>query len=212
MFRAYVTDDHALLRQGLKSLLSDDPELRITGESGTGKETLKDLAQGGYDLLVLDLSLPDMDGFEILQKVKRHHPELPVMILTLHADVSLAVRLLKLGASGYALKEMDPHQIIDAMRRIARGGRFLAPELAARMAERVSTELDVSPHERLSDREYTVFLKLASGISLANTARELNISASTVSTHRDHILKKLELPNTAALIRYAVANKLLLPR
>ncbi|MEO5341551.1 MAG: response regulator [Magnetococcus sp. MYC-9] len=152
MFNVYLADDHAILRQGLKSLLKGDPELQIAGESGSGRSTIEDLARGGYDLLVLDLSLPDMDGFEVLQEVKRHHPDLPVMILTLYVDAGLANRGIELGASGYVLKEMEPHRIVDTMRCIARGGQFLAPELAASLAGRRA-----SPFKRVSHLEETDF-------------------------------------------------------
>ncbi|MBF0213835.1 MAG: response regulator transcription factor [Magnetococcales bacterium] len=205
MFKVYLADDHAILREGLKAMMTNNTELMVAGESGTGRETIRDIDAGEYDLLVLDMVLPDMDGFDVLMRVKRSRPNLLVMILTLRIDETLAIRLLKSGAVGYAVKAMPPLQIIDAMRRVLRGERFLAPELAAMIASRVSTQQKGSLHERLSNREYTIFIKLASGLSITEIANELHIAPSTVSTHRTHILEKLELTSNADLVRYAVS-------
>ncbi|MBF0179910.1 MAG: response regulator transcription factor [Magnetococcales bacterium] len=212
MYRVYLTDDHAMLRQGIKSLLQRDPELVVTGESGSARETMRELAAGPFDLLVLDLSLPDMDGIRLLQQVRAKHPRLAILVLTLHADTALAARVLKLGAAGYATKDQDPAHIIDAMRRVARGGRYLAPELAAELADRIAVQAESPLHERLSDREYAVFLKLAEGLPVARIAEELYISASTVRTHRAHIFEKMGFSNNAQIVRHAVVHHLLLSK
>ncbi|MBF0192537.1 MAG: response regulator transcription factor [Magnetococcales bacterium] len=212
MLKVYLADDHEILREGLKSLLKNDCELVVAGESGTGRETIRDIDKGEYDLLVLDIVLPDMDGFDVLVRVKRSRPNLQVLILTLRVDETLAIRLLKSGAIGYAVKVMPVPQIIDAMRRVGRGERFLAPELAAMIVSRISTHQKSSLHERLSNREYTIFLKLAAGLSISDIANELHIAPSTVSTHRTHILEKLELTNNADLVRYAISLEIACPK
>ncbi|MBF0271722.1 MAG: response regulator transcription factor [Magnetococcales bacterium] len=209
MFKVYLTDDHAILREGLKAMLNGDPELMVTNESATGKKTIRDLSKEEFNLLVLDIKLPDMDGLEVLQRVIQAQPKLRVLFLTLVADETLAIRLVRAGAAGYATKKMPPMQIVDAMRLVARGGRFLAPELAVKVVEKIFTGQEADLHEQLTNREYSIFLKLAAGMQITTIARELNLAPSTVSTHRIRILEKMNLTNNADLVRYAILRNLM---
>ncbi len=211
MYRVFLTDDHAILREGLKALLQTDPELCVVGESSTGTDTILQIADEELDLLVLDLYLPDIDGLEVLQQVKALQPTLPVLILTLHNDEILAARVLRAGASGYAVKDMTPAQIVEAMRCVAAGGRYLGGSMASRLAGSISSpEEDLPPHTRLSEREYSIFIRIIAGHSIHRISQELSISPSTVSTHRAHILEKMRLANNSELVRYAIAQGILL--
>ncbi|MBF0162174.1 MAG: response regulator transcription factor [Magnetococcales bacterium] len=204
MIRLFVTDDHPLLREGVKAMLSAEGDLAVVGESGTGKETLHRLRKEAVDLLLLDLHLPDMDGFEVLQRVKELRPELRVLVVTLCAEESMVFRLLRAGASGYLVKDALPEELVKAVRAVHLGKRYLSPEMTSRMVDRFVDPEEVPIHDRLTNREFQVFKRLASGVTVSGIARELHLASSTVSTYRARILDKLELSSVTALIRYAV--------
>ncbi|MBF0162176.1 MAG: response regulator transcription factor [Magnetococcales bacterium] len=208
MITIFIADDHPLLREGVKALLAAEGDLAVVGASGTGQETLHRLRKEVVDLLLLDLHLPDMDGFEVLQRVKKLRPELRVLVVTLCAEESMAFRVLRAGASGYLVKDALPEELVKAVRAVHLGRRYLSPETASRMVERFVDPEEVPIHDRLTNREFQVFKRLASGMTVSGIARELNLASSTVSTHRAHILDKLELTSVTALIRYAVDHGL----
>ena len=209
MIKIYITDDHPILRAGIKALLSEEANFSIIGESSNGRETLQFLRKENVDLLLLDLRLPQMDGFEVLQRVKELCPELKVLILTSCTEESIAYRFLKAGASGYLVKDMLAEELVRAVRIVSRGHRYLSPEMAAQMADRISEPTTVLAHEKLTNREFQVFKLLACGTAGTDIAQALRLAPSTVSTYRTRILEKLELASVAALVRYAVEHNLL---
>ncbi|MBF0192755.1 MAG: response regulator transcription factor [Magnetococcales bacterium] len=209
MVRIFLTDDHPLLRMGIKSMLMEDPEFIVVGECGSGREALQYLRREGVDLLLLDLHLPDMDGLEVLQRVKELRPALRVLILTMCAEESMAFRLLRAGASGYVVKDMMPEELVKAVRMVSHGQRYLSTEIAAHIAARIIAPDNLPAHEKLSFREFQVFKRLAAGEPVTGIARELHLAPSTVSTYRTRIMEKLELASMSALIRYAIEYKLI---
>lgn len=208
MIKLLIADDHAVVREGLKRILHEIPEVEVAGETETGEETLKRLFSEEWDLVILDLSLPGSSGLEILKIVKHKQPKLPVLILSMHSEDQFAVRVLKAGASGYLTKESAPDELVKAIRKIMSGGKYVTPTLAEKLASNISPESDRPPHEMLSDREFQVIRMLAQGKAVKEIAEELALSVKTVSTYRMRALEKLNVHSNAQLIHYAIENGL----
>lgn len=208
MIRILICDDHTIVRKGLKQILSEDPNLSVTGEAASGQECIETLKKGGWDVLVLDISLPDRSGLDVLKQVKTQYPKLPVLMLSMHAEEQYAVRVLRAGASGYLTKEAAPDQLITAIRKISKGGRYVSPTFAEVLAFDLGGDPQKPLHETLSDREFQVMCLLASGKPVKEIAAKLFVSVKTVSTHRARILDKMRMKNNADLILYAVRNRL----
>ncbi|MBF0158643.1 MAG: response regulator transcription factor [Magnetococcales bacterium] len=209
MFKIFVADDHAVLRKGVVGLLTDTADFVVVGESDNGRDTIRHVAKTDVDVLLLDIKLPDMSGLDVLQRVLLDKPGLSVAIFTMFADETLAIRYLKAGASGYLTKEMSPDQLIEAIRHIAAGGKYLAPTLAANAVVKMQESHHVLPHQFLTDREFSIFLKIAAGMPLAKIADDLHLSPSTVSSYRLRILKKMAMSTNAELVRYAIQQHLI---
>jgi two-component system, NarL family, invasion response regulator UvrY len=208
MIRILICDDHTIVRKGLKQILSEDPNLVVAGEAASGQECVEKLKKGGWDALVLDISLPDRSGLDVLKQVRSQYPRLPVLMLSMHAEEQYAVRVLRAGASGYLTKEAAPDQLITAIRKISKGGRYVSPTFAEVLAFDLAGDPQKPPHETLSDREFQVMCLLASGKAVKEIAEKLYVSVKTVSTHRARILEKMRMKNNADLILYAVRNRL----
>ncbi|MBF0429619.1 MAG: response regulator transcription factor [Magnetococcales bacterium] len=208
MIKVFITDDHPLMCAGIQAILEEEGDLSVVGESSDGKETLQRLRKEDVDVLVLDLQLPNIDGFEVLQRLKELRPELPILILTSCAEESMAYRCLRAGASGYLVKDMVPEELVKAVRAVKNGRRYLSSEMAAKMAYRIGEPCAIPVHETLTNREFQVFKLLVAGTAGTEIAQALRLSPSTVSTYRMRILEKLKMPNIASLIRYAVENNL----
>ena len=208
MIRALVGDDHAVVRRGLKDLLRDSGDIVVEGEATNGQELLDLLDTKPWDVVVLDINLPDRNGLDLLGEVKRQKPDLPVLILTMYAEEQYAVRAMRAGASGYLTKESAPEELIQAIRKVVNRGRYVSPDLAERLAQWVDGGSEKSAHEILSTREFQVFLMLASGRAVSQAAEELCLSVKTVSTYRARILEKMNLKTNADLTLYAVRNRL----
>ena len=209
MIRILVADDHPVVRHGLRQMFESTPDLRVAGEATTSDEAVDAVKEDRWDVVLLDLSLPGAGGIEVLRTIKDHAPKLPVLVLSVHSEDELAVRLLRLGADGYITKGADSAVLIGAIRKVARGGRFVSEAVGEKLLEGVgrkgtTTEL----HERLSDREYQVLRLLAAGKTTTDIANDLSLSVKTVSTYRTRLLEKLNAKSTADLIRYALAQKL----
>jgi two-component system, NarL family, invasion response regulator UvrY len=181
----------------------------VRGEAGSAQETMQVLRAGEWDAVVLDLNLPDRNGLDLLLDLKREWPALPVLILTICSEEQFAVRALRAGASAYLTKASAPEELVRAVRKVVDGGRYVGPELAERLAALVTEDVDTTPHDKLSDREYQVFRMLASGRTVTQAGEELNLSGKTISTYRARILEKLGLHTNADLTIYAVRNRLL---
>ena len=193
-----------VVREGLKSFLADTPDLRIVGEASSAEEALKQVCEGEWDLVMLDISMPDQNGMTTLQQIKREKPKLPVLIFSMLSEDEYALATLKAGASGFVSKDSTPEQLRQAIRRAVRGGKYVGPDLA----ERLLSEPTKLPHERLTARELEIMLRIAHGETLTQIGRELHLSVKTISTHRAHILEKMGLATNADLTRYVLTYRL----
>ena len=206
--RVYIVDDHAIVREGLKQILADTTDLIVAGDADTGHEAIKLARQSGYDVLLLDISMPDRSGIEILKQIKKEVPEIIVLILSMHREDQYAIRSLKAGAAGYLNKQSAPDELVGAIRSVVAGRKYISGDLAQALADQVSGNHQGSPHETLSDREYQTLTMIASGKCVSDIGKELNLSVKTVSMYRARLLQKMKLKNNAELMHYAMKNKL----
>jgi len=204
-----LVDDHGIVRQGLKNLIELEADLKVTGEAASGLEALNLVRNNEYDIMVLDISMPGKNGVDTLHDLKHISPNLPVLILSGYAEEHYALNLVRSGCKGYLSKDADPDEIIKAIRNIANGKRYISSQLAELMSEQLSHPSEKQLHEMLSNREFQVFYKLASGSTPTEIGLELNISTKTVSTYRMRILEKMSLKTNADLTYYAIKNALL---
>ena len=209
MIKVLIADDHPIVRQGLRQILSDTADMVVAGEAVNGQETLAQVRAGGWDALVLDITMPDRSGFDILKELKCEQPHLPVLVLSMHAEEQFALRVLKAGAAGYLTKENAPEELVKAIRKVVSGGKYISPGLAETLAFNLDPASGWPRHETLSDREFQVMQLLASGKTVAEIAKALSLSAKTVSTYRARLLEKMNLKTNAELIRYAIENRLI---
>jgi DNA-binding NarL/FixJ family response regulator len=209
MIRIGIVDDHAIVRAGLRQLLADEVDFRVTAEAANGREALEIARQGEVDVLLLDLSMPDQGGVDALAAIKARFPDLPVLILSGYPEAHYATTLIRQGANGYLNKECDPDEIATAIRTVVRGRRYITPAVAELLADNVAGALDRPPHEALSERELQVFLRLARGETVGHVAEHLHLSVKTVSTYRSRVLDKLGLQSNSDLTYYALKNGLI---
>jgi two-component system, NarL family, invasion response regulator UvrY len=212
MIRVLICDDHQIVRQGIKQILADAGDIALAGEAANGPDALALARQGGIDVVLLDIAMPGRDGLDVLKQLKTEFARLPVLVLSTYPDRQYAVRSLKLGAAGYLNKSADSEQMIEAIRKVARGGLFITPSVAEHLAGALGGA-DASPaplHERLSHREYQVFRLLAQGWSVGEIAEQLALSPNTVSTYRARILDKTGVRNDVELALYAVREAIAL--
>lgn len=205
MISVLIADDHAIVRKGLRQILSDVPDMLLADEAIDGVEALKKVMNNTYDVVILDISMPRKDGLDVLKSIKSLKPDLPVLILTVHSEEKYAVRALRAGASGYLMKSVSPAELILAIRKIARGEKYMSSSIAEKLVGELIPNEEPS-HSLLSDREYQVMCMSVSGRSLNEIAEDLSLSVQTVSTYRNRILEKLNMKNIADVIRYAVKN------
>ena len=206
MIRVLICDDHQIVRQGIKQILADASDLALAGEASSGPEAIARVREGGIDVVLLDIAMPQRDGLDVLKQLRSEFPKLPVLMLSTYPDRQYAVRSLKLGAAGYLNKSADAEQMTEAIRRVAGGRLFITPNVAEQLAGAVGggTHDDTPLHERLSHREYQVFRLLAAGRSVGEIAEQLVLAANTVSTYRARILEKTGVRNDVELALYAV--------
>lgn len=208
MIRVLVADDHAIVREGIKQILADQPDLQLVGEAENGQDVLRAVRAGNVDLVLLDMSMPGRSGIELIKEIKRVQPSLRVLVLSMHEEEQYAVRAIKAGAQGYLTKTSAPDELVGAIRSVAQGRAYMRQEVVERLALSFSTPEEALPHTRLSDREYQVFLMLAHGQTVTAIAEELYLSSKTVSTHKARILQKMGCTSLADLIHYAVRKGL----
>jgi DNA-binding NarL/FixJ family response regulator len=209
MIRVLIADDHAVVRQGLKQILGDTPDMVVAGEATNGQEALDKVRAEVWDVVVLDLSMPDRSGLDVLKQLRSERPNLPVLVLSMYAEDQYAMRVLKAGASGYLTKDSAAEELVKAVRKVVSGGRYVSPFLAEKLAFEIGRDLSKLPHETLSDREFQVLRLIAAGKSVKEIAAELYLSAKTVSTYRVRLLQKMNLTTNAELIHYAIQNRLI---
>nr|ADU90664.1 putative LuxR family two component transcription regulator [Collimonas sp. MPS11E8] len=209
MIRVLIADDHEIMREGLKQLFTFGNEIEVAAEASNGGQVLDALRAGGIDLVLLDMVMPGISGVNLIQRIRAHDANPPVLVLTMHNQPSIARRVLAAGASGYLTKDNKPETLIAAIRKVVAGGRFIDPEMAEQMVFEASSSDQRPPHELLSDREFHILRLLVRGNSVNEAAEELSISNKTVSTHKARLMQKMNFQNNVELVRYAVTYNLI---
>jgi two-component system invasion response regulator UvrY len=208
MIRILIVDDHAVVRRGLRDILASESDVNVL-ETGDPYDALKLVRKEDIDIAVLDLDLPGKSGLELLKDVKRERPKLPVLILSVYPEEQFAVRTLKAGASGFLSKDAAPEDLVTAIRKISRGGKYISESVAEKLLNKLNADDTSAPHETLSDREFEILRLFGTGKTVGEIAGELSLSVPTVSTYRARILEKMSLRTTAELMRYAIQNNLI---
>jgi DNA-binding NarL/FixJ family response regulator len=209
MINIFFADDHAMVRSGLGQIFAITQGMQVVKEADNGDDVLAQLRTLDCNILLLDLNMPGISGPDLIARVKAHKPELPILVLSMHNTGQAAARSLKAGASGYVTKDCEPEILIEAIRRVAAGGRYVAAEIAQKMVLMGTNANGVLPHETLTDREFEIFILLTRGVSVNDIAAQLSISNKTVSTHKMRLMEKLNAASVADLMRYAMDSNLL---
>lgn len=208
MIRVLIADDHPIVRHGLKQILADTDNLVVGGEAVDGIEVLKMVRAEKWDVVVLDLNMPEPSGVELIRLLKNENPRLPILVLSVYPEDQFAMRVLKAGASGYMTKDSAPEELVMAIRKVCTGGKYISGSLAEKLATELQGTDEALRYKTLSDREFQVLRMIAAGKSVSEIADELGLSVKTISTHRAHLLDKMRMKTNAELIRYAVDHKL----
>ncbi len=209
MIRVLLAEDHAIVRAGLREVLTDTGDIEVAGEATNGQEVLALIRGRDFDVAVLDMSMPGRSGLDLIKLVRAEKPKLRILILSMHSEQQYAVRAVKAGASGYLTKDSAADELVAAIRRIAAGGAYVSPETAERLVLDSSPGAETAPHTLLSDREFQVLQMIAGGKSITEIAQQLSISVKTVSTHKTRLMEKMGIANQAELIRYALENNII---
>jgi DNA-binding NarL/FixJ family response regulator len=207
VIRILLVDDHAIVRVGLKQVLDESFPGSVFEEAGSAEEALSQVRMTAFDIVILDISLPGENGLDVLKKIRQVRPNLPVLILSVYTEEEFAVRTLRAGASGYVTKRTASTDLVEAVRKIIAGGRYVTFAVAKKLADEVRRGPALSPHDRLSDREYQVFRLLGMGKSVTQAAEELSLSVQTISTYRARILQKMGMSSNADLVEYVFRNR-----
>jgi DNA-binding NarL/FixJ family response regulator len=208
MIRVLIADDHTIVREGLKQILLETDDIIPADEAGNGHEVLEKVAANNLDLVLLDISMPGMNGLDVLKQLKLSKPDLTVLVLSMHPEEQYAVRLLKAGAAGYLTKDNAPDELINAIRRVSEGRKYISPSLAEKLAIILETGSEKLPHEMLSDREHQIIIQIAEGRTLKQIAKELSLSIKTVSTYRTRAMNKMNMKSNSEIMHYVIKNKL----
>jgi two-component system, NarL family, invasion response regulator UvrY len=204
MIRILIADDHAIVREGLKQIVAETPDMVVVAEASDGQGALEEARKCGCEVVLLDIAMPGRGGMETLGLIRKERPELPVVMLSIYPEEQYAVRALRAGAAGYLTKESAPLELVEAIRKAAAGGKYVSPSLAEKLAFQLDSRGQRPPHETLSDREFQVMKLLASGKTVSQIADELSLSVKTISTNRARLLKKMGMKTNAELTYYAV--------
>lgn len=208
MIRILLVDDHTIVRHGLKQILESDPLMNVVFEAANGNEAIDYVRDNHVDVVIMDITMPGKSGLEALKDLKRMRPSLPVLVLSMHPQEQYAVRVLRAGASGYMTKESVPEEIINAIKKAYRGGKYISGEVAELLAFHLENHAQDEPHKSLSDREFEVFTLIGQGKSLTEIGQELSISVKTVSTYRTRIIEKTGLTTNSSITKYCVQHEL----
>lgn len=206
--RIILGDDHAIIREGVKKVLRNEPDITVVGEAANAHELIALVQNTDCDLLVLDVNMPGRSGLDALIDIKHMKPELRVLVLSINPEDVMAVRALKAGASGYISKDSSPEELVDAIRRVASGRRYVSTDFAERLADYIAGNASPSPHDNLSQREFEVMLMICRGKTISEIGDALHLSTSTINTYRARILEKMNMQSNAELINFAIHNKL----
>lgn len=209
--RVLIADDHAIVREGLKQIIGGsggNSGIVVAGEAENGQQAVQKVRAGGLDVLLLDISMPDRNGIDVLKQVKKEFPALPVLMLTMHREDQYAIRAMKAGAAGYLNKQSAPAELVNALREVACGRKYISSALAQELANQIGADAGRPPHESLSDREYQTLVMIASGKTVSEIAEELALSVKTISMYRSRLLQKMKMRHNAELTHYAIRNHL----
>ncbi len=206
--RVLIADDHAIVRQGLRQILSDTEDMVVAGEASNGVEVVQMVRTGQFDLVLMDVSMPDRNGIDALKLIRKELPKLPILVLSMHPEEHYAIRALKAGAAGYLTKQSAPDLLVHAIRQVANGKKYVSAAVAEQLANAIDEDLDKLPHEKLSDREYQTLVMISSGKTLTEISEELNLSVKTVSVYRARLLEKMRMKNNAELTHYGLKHGL----
>ena len=209
MIKILIADDHAIIRRGLCHIVAGEPDMDVVGEAENAQQTLDFVSRQHFDVIVLDINMPGRSGLDVLKEIKQERPNLPILVLSVHSEEQYGVRVLKAGAAGYLNKESAPEQLVKAIRRVYRGGKYVSESLAEKLVLELGSDGDQPPHASLSDREYEVMRLIASGKAVGEIAGLLSLSVKTVSTYRARLLQKMNMKNNAELTYYVIQNQLL---
>jgi two-component system, NarL family, invasion response regulator UvrY len=208
MIKIIIADDHSVVRQGLRQIISEISNMEISDEAENGKELFEKVLKNHYDIIILDIKMPGTNVIDLIKNIKIHKSQIPILILSMYPEEQYAVRVLRAGASGYLTKESAPKELVTALQKIANGGKYISAKLAEQLADQLGDDSEKPKHETLSDREFQVFQMISSGKSVKGISEELNLSEKTVSTYRTRVLQKMQLKNNAELTHYAFKNNL----
>ncbi len=208
MINILIADDHAIVREGLKQIVSEEDDLKVIGEAEDAASLFSLLEKSKCDVIVLDINMPGKSGIEALKELRTLHPEIPVLILSMYGEDQYGVRSIKAGAAGYLKKVSAPNELVNAIKKIVSGGKYISQSLGESLAENFGTN-QVNPHVNLSDREFEVMCKIASGKTAEKIADEMSISVHTVYSYRMRILEKMHMKSSVELTQYAIQNNLI---
>jgi len=209
VIKILIADDHAIVRRGLKQIVSEQPDMIVGGEAENAREVLEMVRSNKWNVIVLDINMPGRGGVEVLKELKREQPKLPVLVLSVHPEDQYGIRMLRAGAAGYLTKDSAPDELVSAIRKVHRGGRYVSQSLAEALVIELGVESDRPRHKMLSDREYQVMTMIASGKTVGEIGEELSLSVKTISTYRARVLEKMKMRTNAELTHYAIQNQLL---
>jgi len=208
MIKLLIADDHTVVREGLKQIVSDTSDIVVADEASNGQEVLDKVWKNDYDVVLLDISMPGRSGLDVLEELKRKKPSLPVLVLSIYPEEQYAIRVLKSGASGYLTKGSAPNELIEAIQKVSSGGKYVTASLAEKLAVNLEIESELKPHETLSNREFQTLCLIGSGKTVKEIAEELSLSVKTISTYRERILEKMKMKTNSELTYYAIKNGL----
>lgn len=208
MIKVIIVDDHMIVREGLKQIIADTADMRVIDEASNGQEALDQIRNNSYDVLLLDISMPGRSGLEVLKEIRSEAPHLSILVLTMHPEEQYAVRVLRAGASGYLTKESAPDELIEAIRKVSDGGKYISATLAEKLAFDLEIDTEKPLHQTLSDREFEVMCMISSGKTVTEIADEMSLSVKTISTYRTRILEKMRMRTNAELTYYSIKNQL----
>lgn len=209
MIQVLIADDHAIIRDGLKQIISFVPNMEVAGEAGDGEEVLQQIRKLKVDVLVLDMSMPGKSGIALIQQITAVKPDLPILVLSMHQESQYAVQAMRAGASGYITKNTASSQLIDGIRKVAEGGTFVSPGISDKLIKQMHKPETELPHTKLTPREFQIFNMLVEGHSVNDIANILSLSNKTISTHKAAVLQKMEAATTATLVYYAMKHGLI---
>jgi len=208
LIKIIIVDDHRIVREGLKQIISDTSDMSVVDEASNGQEAINKIRNNDFDVMLLDISMPGRSGLEILKEIKNELPKLSILILTMHPEEQYAVRVLRAGASGYLTKESAPDELIEAIRKVSDGGKYISSTLAEKLAFNLEVDTGKPFHQTLSDREFEVMCMISSGKTVTEIADEMSLSVKTISTYRTRILDKMRMKTNAELTYYSIKNDL----